>query len=330
MKKLMVLSLLVGSSLLGMEGEIAQQTSFYIPLVCWINDNTIATVSSVGSVSVWDIQNLNQPQHIYPPLNTGNSMVHAVAYNGVNQMIATVSHDIKLWHARNGMLLATFGGSVEATSLSWNPDGTRLASSSLANNEVTIWSIFQDGRVDPWIEATYPNLRDNVQRISWSPDGRSLAIGFGVIGHSVELWTTEKPYKIYRTLSFGKVMDLSWGDSMRIAISWAKVHERDKNAIVRLYNTNGNTMQTLEHANTVFAVACYYYKGTFNITTGSQDKNAYVWEQPDHIKFILKGHTGCVKSVAYNQDCTMVATASEDGTIRVWSMGTGACLSLIK
>ncbi len=40
--------------------------------------------------------------------------------------------------------------------------------------------------------------------------------------------------------------------------------------------------------------------------------------------FILRSHTGSVKSVAISNDKTVVATGSADTTIKIWNVATGA------
>jgi WD40 repeat protein len=60
------------------------------------------------------------------------------------------------------------------------------------------------------------------------------------------------------------------------------------------------------------------------LATLGGDNTALVWEpmlagQP----LVLSGHTGGVNAVAWSPDFTRLATASEDGTARVWDAGSG-------
>jgi len=51
-----------------------------------------------------------------------------------------------------------------------------------------------------------------------------------------------------------------------------------------------------------------------------------VYQEPS----ILKGHTGEVRRVAITPDGKIIATASEDGTARVWNKATGVCMTTLK
>ena len=43
---------------------------------------------------------------------------------------------------------------------------------------------------------------------------------------------------------------------------------------------------------------------------------------------VLEGHTGAIKSVAFSNDSTRIASGSEDKSVRVWDASTG--MELIK
>ena len=47
---------------------------------------------------------------------------------------------------------------------------------------------------------------------------------------------------------------------------------------------------------------------------------------PSRLERTLTGHTGQVLGVAFSPDGWLLATASSDGTARVWDMATGGCL----
>ncbi|KAF2734271.1 WD40 repeat-like protein [Polyplosphaeria fusca] len=43
----------------------------------------------------------------------------------------------------------------------------------------------------------------------------------------------------------------------------------------------------------------------------------------------LEGHSDWVRSVAFSHDSTLLASASDDHTVRVWRMGSGECLHTV-
>src|SRR5947207_9846969 len=44
----------------------------------------------------------------------------------------------------------------------------------------------------------------------------------------------------------------------------------------------------------------------------------------------LEGHRGTVFSVAFSHDSTRLASASSDGTVRIWDAGSGECLQTLE
>ncbi|KAF2729085.1 WD40 repeat-like protein [Polyplosphaeria fusca] len=44
----------------------------------------------------------------------------------------------------------------------------------------------------------------------------------------------------------------------------------------------------------------------------------------------LEGHSSTVSSVAFSHDSTLLASASHDGTVRVWEVGSGECVSTLE
>jgi WD40 repeat protein len=44
----------------------------------------------------------------------------------------------------------------------------------------------------------------------------------------------------------------------------------------------------------------------------------------------LEGHSSRVKSVAFSHDWTRLASASDDGTVKIWDASSGACLQTLE
>ena len=49
----------------------------------------------------------------------------------------------------------------------------------------------------------------------------------------------------------------------------------------------------------------------------------------DACRSVLEGHTGYVRAVVFSADGQLLASASDDSTVRVWETATGACCTVL-
>src|SRR5690606_39285003 len=65
------------------------------------------------------------------------------------------------------------------------------------------------------------------------------------------------------------------------------------------------------------------------IAAASDDGNVYLWDSTTGQRVAtLRGHTSYVTDVAFSGDGTMLASSSEDDTVRVWKVPAGGSLEI--
>ena len=98
--------------------------------------------------------------------------------------------------------------------------------------------------------------------------------------------------------------------------------------MLTIMNINTLKMSTLTTEKEVLTVA-YSDKGNFYISTSS-DSQAQVYEHTTHTPlFTLNGHQELIMSACIHEESNRIATASSDGTIKIWNLKNGECLSTI-
>lgn len=62
------------------------------------------------------------------------------------------------------------------------------------------------------------------------------------------------------------------------------------------------------------------------LASGSVDATIKIWNFEDKSTFVLRGHTDWVNAVKIDSDSRTVFSASDDCTVRLWDLDTGACI----
>ncbi len=196
-------------------------------------------------------------------------------------------------------------------SVSWSPDGKKLASAS-SDNTVRIW----DGTTGNVIKACTGHT-DSVNSVSWSPDGKKLAsasddktvrIWDGTTGNFIKACTGHTSY----------VRSVSWSPDGK------KLASASYDKTVRIWDgTTGNVIKACTgHTGTVWSVS--WSPDGKKLASASYDKTVRIWDGTtgNFIK-ACTGHTSSVISVSWSPDGKKLASASNDKTVRIWDGTTG-------
>jgi small GTP-binding protein len=197
--------------------------------------------------------------------------------------------------------------------IAWSPDGRTLASVR-----------GKDGNVSLWDASTGQLLRnlerhsDRISSVAWSPDGSMLA--FAGPGGTVELWdvvTGELEPTAY--WPFEQVITVEWSpDASMLAVAgsngsvslWDTVARRLRNRLTEGSNRIGTMAWSPDGRTLATPVGSSVWLWNFS---GSYSKGHRT----------LEGHSDLVLRVAWTSDGKTLASASSDGTVRLWETATG-------
>jgi WD40 repeat protein/tRNA A-37 threonylcarbamoyl transferase component Bud32 len=92
----------------------------------------------------------------------------------------------------------------------------------------------------------------------------------------------------------------------------------------------GQTRRTLHAHNCWIQSLLFADGGRTLVTVGRQDHTLRIWREPfDGPPIVLSGHDGSVRRASMSDDGRRIASASGDGTARVWDARTGQLLRVI-
>jgi len=210
------------------------------------------------------------------------------------------------------------------TSVSYSPDGARIASGS-RDNTVRVW----DARSGAELAA----LRGHegwVTSVSYSPDGARIASGSD--DKTVRVWDARSGAELAVLRGHEReVESVSYSpDGARIASGSGASYGHMDNT-VRVWDArSGAELAVLRgHESQVTSVS--YSPDGARIASGSEDNTVRVWNACSGAGLAaLRGHEGEVRSVSYSPDGARIASGSDDHTVRVWDACSGAELAVLR
>ena len=314
--------------------------------VTWAADSRhIASASGYGQLFSWSI---SQEHPRLVSMNTAHTAMTHVAWRTDGRMIATVSISttVSLWESSTGKHQVTIqGGSYHwyAAPLVWQPGGTLLAirgHSHDTRNQISVWE------TNP-ISATpvYSfTLSQKVLDMSWSPDGKQLAIytqeNYLHVWHSVGRWTVlqldlgrqwqyyayDPPLhwspdsKLLFVKRSGRIIDVNAGEEIPANVHTSAADERwtPDNDLVHviggstsyLHSPHGPCSYQFVRLQTAYSLAA-------NMTG-----------QPPPVNIDFPPMPAAIWKAKFSPDGTRIAVTDCDGNLGVWGVNGRAILPI--
>jgi WD40 repeat protein len=216
-----------------------------------------------------------------------------------------------------GSALTLRGHTRCVNSVSFSPDGTRLASGS-HDQTVRLW----DARSGVEL-ATLKGHTSWVESVRFSPDGTRLVSGDG--DGMIKLWDAHSGAALL-TLK-GHMREVN---SVSFSPDGTYLASSGHDDTVKLWDArNGVKLATLKGHTSQVKSVCFSPDGTRLASAGGEVNLGVIklWNLRSGAELAtLTGHTGCVTSVAFSPDGTRLASGSYDETVRLWDARSGAAL----
>jgi WD40 repeat protein len=277
---------------------------------------TLATASADKTVKLWTLDGT-----LLKTLTGHSDTVTSVSFSPDGQTIATTSADqtVKLWNP-NGLPRKepkTFEGFGDGVSIFFSSDGKTFATTRYSDPTVKLWS-FADGKQVRTLKVS----GNGVSRISFSPDGKTLAAATynntSYSSNTVKLWSLADGKEIRTINGFGDgVSSISFSpDGKTLATAsydtvklWSLADDKEPRTI----NGFGDGVSSISFSPDGKILA-----------TASYDKKVRLWSLADSKEIrTIEGHSKTITSISFTPDSKILATASNDETIKLWNWADG-------
>jgi WD40 repeat protein len=296
----------VGGALTGATGPI--QAVAFSP-----DGKLLAAGSADDTVRLWNVASPAKPVLAGRPLNGPAGVVGAVAFSPNGQTLAAGSHDDKVWlwqiaNPAKPVLIHRFTGATNwVMAVAFSPNGQALAEGG------------SDGRVLVWNTATHALLGifshpQPVTSLAW--DGRSMLISGDADGY-VRDWRVPPP----GLLTGSAVNSVAFGPGGKtLAVG---------DAGLQLWDPGAGTMTAGAAIAGSFVNAVTFSPGRNLIATGYGDGKIQLWRPGARLVPLGAPRTAsaappsspdAVEFLAFRADGKILASAEDDGTVRLWDV----------
>ncbi|HEX4703452.1 MAG TPA: hypothetical protein VH352_15095 [Pseudonocardiaceae bacterium] len=268
---------------------------------------SLVTVAS-GSVTLWNVATGQKTRTINDP-----AYAYSVAISHDGTLIATgdVNGDIRLWQTATGTLSGVLSGHTKSvTSVDFDHDDTMLASGS-ADGTVRLWNVARRASANVPV-LTPQGGGEYIDQAVFSPDGDYVAAGLDRARTTV-LWRISDGAVVMTLVGHTQaVISVAFSADGHTLLSGGL----DQTAI--LWHVQNTYLFQPDPVNGV----AFSPNGLFMASSSGQVVT--LWDPRRRVPIrTLSASIGGTPSVAFSADSRSVAAADQDGTVRVWDVGTG-------
>lgn len=292
--------------------------SFAVQALAFSPDGArIAGGTSDYQVRIWD----SASGVLLHTLSNHTNRVNAVAFtpDGARLLSGGDDWSVRVWNVASGALLDTIAPHRESlVAAALSPDGSRALTASL--DTVQLWDASSGAQL-----VTLSGHSQYVTVAAFTSDGNRVLTGSA--DDSVRLWDAASG-ALLRTFNghTGDIRDLA------VSADGARLISGSTDRTVRIWDIfTGAEMRSIAHSAVVDAVA-FAPDGQSLVSSAGMngDYRIFRWALDGNpLPGAFAGHTQTISGLAISPDGASLASASSDGTVRLWSLADARLLRVM-
>jgi WD40 repeat protein len=308
----------------------------------------------VTTDAVWDAANGRQ---IAAFRHEGRSTTFAMSADGERMARAGGASQVRVWNARTGEALTGPLDKVGRNSkLALSPDG-RLVAAGGEDNTARIWNV-ATGTLIQTLQPAEGNLSGAITEVAFSPDGRYFGASRRL---EVKVWDVTT-WQVVASITAGTAPVMSFGFSpdatgiVTIGPGQARIFDFSGKQIGELafdgkfdgrtrvaFSPDGRYAAVSADTSLVWETvtrrpvmrtgpsnALAFSADSTRVAIASSDNTARVIELPSGRELARMSHEGTVSGVAFSPDGASLATAGDDGQLRLWTTTAGSGVTSVQ
>jgi WD40 repeat protein len=283
----------------------AGQLDDYVIDLGWSPDGgLLAAASASGPIALFTAHDGNR-RHELPGHEDG---CNAVAWRPGSTVLASGGQDgaVKLWDGAEGQHLGTASlGSQWVEHLSWRPEGAAVLAAAAGRKLVFM-------NPDATVRHEFKDSPKTITALAWHPRGGCAAVAYfgGVCLWDADDAVAQKEY------AYGNgIQSLAWSPDSRWLVSG------NQDPSVHLWMPESDMELQMSGYEGKVRHLSFDHGSRWLATSGSQD--ACIWDcsgdGPEGREPIMLPHKAPVCGIAFQRVHSLLATASDDGNVVLWS-----------
>ncbi len=282
------------------------------------DDRLLAIVASGPFIYLFDVQSHN----LIKKFKTCQRGSHSLAWDPSGKRLASGDNDcsVRIWDLDGKELLRLEGHTGVVSSVAWDKNGRYLASGS-HDTKIRIWNI-ETGRTFKCLEGH----KKAITSIAWDSQGEQVASVS--LDEAVRIWEVGSGKELFLYQHYAPLTQIAWSNrDKRLAFSSTFDH---KIYIWDPWAKEGNEpLSLVGHQDIVLSIA-WHPSDEYIVSGGgcarselSQygDYSVRIWDvATKKLLQSLRGHTGNVCSVGWDQRGENLVSGSMDGRVRIWTV----------